>query len=113
MPAWLAPALKAVLPHVGTIVSAVAPAFTRKKDDAAANQMQLLQVQVAELQSAVSQNAVHIKELATQLQNTVSTLEQAASVAESRIRRAFWSAVVAIALAVVGLVIAVTLVLHT
>lgn len=111
MPAWLAPALKAVLPHLGTIVSAVAPAFTGKKPDAAANQMQLMQVQIAELQSAVSQNAVHIKELATQLQKTVSTLEQAASVAESRIRRAFWSSVVAIALAVIGLFLAALLII--
>src|SRR3569832_466014 len=30
MAAWLIPALKAVLPHVGTIVSAAAPAFKKK-----------------------------------------------------------------------------------
>lgn len=109
MPAWLAPALKAVLPHLGTIVSAVAPAFTSKKADAAANQMQLIQVQIAELQSAASQNAKHIKELATQLQNTVLTLEQAAAMAETRIRRAFWSSVIAIALAAIGLIMAALL----
>ena len=36
MPAWLLPALKAVLPHIGTIISAAAPVFTRKNADAVA-----------------------------------------------------------------------------
>ena len=89
MAAWLAPALKAVLPHIGTIVSAVEPIFTRKRAAAAANQMQLLQDQIAELQSAASQNAELIKDLATQLQNTVLVLEEAASIAEKKIRRAY------------------------
>jgi hypothetical protein len=106
MASWLAPALKAVLPHLGTIVSAVAPAFTRKKADAVANQMQLLQDQIAELQSAASQNAVHIKELATQLQSTVSALEQTASIAEARLRLALRFSVAAIALSAMGLGIA-------
>jgi len=30
MAAWFIPALKAILPHVGTIVGAAAPVFTRK-----------------------------------------------------------------------------------
>ena len=34
MPSWLIPALKAVLPHVGTIVDAARPVFTRKKPEA-------------------------------------------------------------------------------
>jgi hypothetical protein len=105
MAAWLAPTLKAVLPHLGTIVSAVVPAFTRKKADASANQLQLLQEQIAELQSAASQNATHIKELATQLQNTVSALEKAALVAEVKIRRAFWFSVFATVVAVIGLAV--------
>ena len=33
MASWLIPALKAVLPHVGDIVSYAMPAFTRKKPD--------------------------------------------------------------------------------
>jgi len=102
MAAWLTPALKAVIPHLGTIVSAVVPAFTRKKADAAANQMQLLQDQIAELQTAVSQNAEYIKDLATQLQSTVSALEQAASIAEAKIRWALWFSVLAIGLAAIS-----------
>jgi hypothetical protein len=110
MAAWLVPALKAVLPHLGSIVSAVVPAFTRKKTDAVANQMQLLQDQVAELQSAVSQNAAHIKELATQLQRTVSALEQAAPIAEGRLRWLLRFSVVAIATSAIALMLAAFLI---
>jgi hypothetical protein len=109
MAAWLVPALKVVLPHLGTIVSAVAPVFTRKMTGAAANQAQLQQDQIAELQSAASQNATHIKELATQLQTTVTALEQAALVAEARIRRAVWISVAAVAFAVIGLAVAASI----
>ncbi len=87
MAAWLIPALKAVLPHVGSIISAATPVFTNKKGDAAANQALVLQQQIAELQSAASQNAAHVRELAAQLQSTVTALEQGASLAEARIRR--------------------------
>jgi len=86
MPAWLIPALKAVLPHVGTIVSAAAPVFTRKNAHAAPDQT-TLQQQITELQAAASGNDAHIKELAAQMQRTVETLEQAAALAESRHRR--------------------------
>jgi hypothetical protein len=86
--AWFVPAVKAILPYVGSIVAAALPVFTtRKSDDAAAAQAKLLQQQIAELQSAASQNAVHIKELAEQLQKTVTALEQGASLAEPTYRR--------------------------
>src|SRR5256885_824719 len=101
MPAWLIPALKAVLPHIGTIISAAAPVFTRKNADAVA---------ITELQSAASQNAAHIKELAEQLQSTVAALEQAASIAEAKLRRALLVCVAATALSMVSLVIALVLV---
>jgi multidrug resistance efflux pump len=87
MAAWLIPALKAVLPHVGTIIEAASPVFTKKKTEAAADQSPLLQQQISELQSAVSQNAANIKELAAQLQSTVAALEQAALTAEANLRR--------------------------
>jgi hypothetical protein len=87
MPAWLIPALKAVLPHVGTILSVAVPAFTKKRAEAAENPTSLQQEQIAELQAAASQNAKLIRELAEQLQVTVKALEQAASMAEARHRR--------------------------
>jgi hypothetical protein len=110
MPAWLIPALKAVLPHIGTIISAAAPVFTRKNSDAVANQTLLLQQQITELQSAASQNAAHIKELAEQLQSTVAALEQAASIAEAKLRRTLLLCVAATALSVVSLGIALALI---
>jgi hypothetical protein len=80
--------------------------FTQKKADAAANQALLLQQQVTELQSAASQNAAHIKELAAQLQTTVAALEQAASIAEAKLRRVLAFSLVAILLSVIALCVA-------
>ena len=71
---WLLPALKAVLPHVGDILSAGKPAFTKRRPEPAANQPDLVQQQIAELQAAVSQQSAHIKELAAQLESTVAAL---------------------------------------
>jgi ABC-type enterochelin transport system substrate-binding protein len=108
MPAWLIPALKAALPHIATIISATAPVFTRKAD--VANQTLLLQQQITELQSAASQNAAHIKELAAELQSTLAALEQAASIAEAKLRRALLLCVAATALSAVSLGIALVLI---
>jgi ABC-type enterochelin transport system substrate-binding protein len=108
MPAWLLPALKAALPHIGTIISAAAPVFTRKAD--AANQTLLLQEQIKELQSAASQNAAHIKELAAELQSTLAALEEAASIAEAKLRRALWLCVASTALSAIAAGIALVLV---
>jgi hypothetical protein len=88
MAAWLIPAVKAILPFVTPIVSSALPVFTtRKSDEAAAAQNSILQQQITELQSAASQNALHVKKLAEQLQKTVAALEQGAAAAESRFRR--------------------------
>jgi len=110
MPAWLIPALKAVLPHIGSIISAAAPVFTRKNADAVANQTLLLQQQITELQSAASQNAAHIKELAAQLQSTVTALEQAASIAEAKLRRALLLCVASTVISATSLCIALVLI---
>ncbi len=103
MAPWLIPALKAVLPHVGTIISAASPVFTKKRTDAPADQSALLQQQVSELQSAVSQNAANIKELAAQLQSTFAALEQAASTAEANLRRTRLLCVASVALSATAL----------
>jgi hypothetical protein len=102
MAVWLIPALKAILPHIGTILSVAVTVFTKKNADTIANQA-LLQQQITELQSAASQNAHHIKELAAQLQNTVAALEQAALIAEARLQRVFLACIVAILLSVTSL----------
>ena len=103
MPAWLIPALKALLPHVGTIVSAAAPVFTRKSADAAANQAALLQQQITELQSAASTNDAHIKALALQMRNAVEALEKETSLAEKRYRHAMVLGISSLALSAISL----------
>ncbi len=111
MPAWLIPALKAVLPHVGTIVSGAAPAFTRKSADPVADQPVLLQQQITELQAAASRNDAHIKELAGQIKTTVEALEQGASLAERRHQRILVLCIVATVLSVTALCAAVFILL--
>lgn len=103
MAAWFILALKAVLPHVGTIITAAKPVFTRKSVDEGSGQGALFQRQVAELQTAVLQNASNIQELATQLQTTVAALEQAAAAAEANLKRAQLFALSALTLSAVAL----------
>lgn len=111
MPAWLIPALKAVLPYLGTIVSAATPVFTKKTADAVPNQTQLLQQQITELQAAASGNDACIKELATQIKTTVEVLEKGASLAESRHRRILVLCLAAAVLSVTSLGIALVMLL--
>src|SRR5258707_15127865 len=105
MASWLAAALKAVIPHVGDILSATKPAFTKRKPEVA-NQPDLVQQQIAELQAAVSQQSAHVKELAAQLESTVLALEKAAALAEARLRRVLIFTALAAAIAVVALSVA-------
>ena len=88
MASWLLPALKAVLPHVGSILDVAVPVFTRKSAAVAANQAQLMQEQIAELQAAATQNAEHVKGLAGELQVTLRALQDAAAIADARMHRA-------------------------
>jgi hypothetical protein len=106
MAGWLLPALKAVLPHVGDILSAAKPAFTKRKPDTVANPADLVQQQITELQSAVSQQSAHIKELAAQLENTITALEKAGQLAEARLRRVLIFTAVSAAFAVAALGVA-------
>ena len=106
MYAWLLPTIKAILPHVGTIITAAQPIFkSRKIDRSASSEEQLLQDQISELQEAASQNAGNIRELAEQLQKTVMTLERAAIENRQRTRRLTVIAVTALACALVSLAI--------
>ena len=104
MPAWLLPAVKLILPHVGNIVAAAKPHFTKRKEVA---DQHTVQQQIAELQAAASENAALVKELAEQLQITVTALEQAAAVNQERVRRLYAISVTAMLVALVALFIAV------
>jgi len=103
MAMWLIPALKAVLPHIGTIISATAPAFTKKGAAPTTDQTQLLQQQISELQAAASQNATHVKELAEQLQRTVAAIEQAAVEAKTTHQQARQLSLAAIVISAIAL----------
>lgn len=111
MAPWLVPALKAVLPHLGTIISAAVPVFTKKPPETASDQSAFLQHQITELQAAASQNADNIRELAEQLQRTVTALEQSAAIAETRLRRVFLFGLATAGLSVVTLGVALYLIL--
>lgn len=104
MPTWLLPAVRLILPHVGNIVAAAKPVFTRRRD--AADQS-TVQQQIGELQAAATENAALVKELAEQLQQTVTALEQTASFTQERVRRLFAFSVAAMLVALVALFIAV------
>lgn len=110
MAAWLVPALKVVLSNLPTIASVAVPVFTRKPAQAA-DQAQLLQQQIAELQSAATQNAANVKALAEQLQGTVAALQQAAAIAETRLQRAFLLCLVATGLSAIALGAALVVIL--
>jgi DNA-directed RNA polymerase sigma subunit (sigma70/sigma32) len=98
MAPWILPVLKAVLPHVKTIYDTAAPVFTKKRVEMeAAVEPTLVQQQISELQAAAGLNAANVKELAAQLQSTVAALEQAAALAEGRLRRVTIIAAVAAA----------------
>jgi hypothetical protein len=86
MTAWILPALKAALPHVGTILSAAAPVFTKKSADVP-SQDPTLQQQVAELQATAAKNDTYLKDLAIQMRTMLGALEQGAALEERRYRR--------------------------
>lgn len=109
MAAWLVPALKAVLPHLGSIISAAAPVFTRKTD--AGDSTALLQRQVSELQAAAAQNATHVKDLAAQMRTVLAAVEDVATTADARLRRAQRLSIVALALSLASAAIALIAVL--
>ncbi|MEO8165169.1 MAG: hypothetical protein ABI619_07210 [Betaproteobacteria bacterium] len=100
MPAWLIPAIKAVLPHIGTIVSAAKPVFTRK-EGGSADQATLHQ-QITELQAAASANDAHIRELAEQVKTAVEALV----LAEGRQRRVQWFSLIALIISTASVCIA-------
>lgn len=106
MAGWVLPALKAILPHVGTIVEAAKPVFRRVGSGAGGDAKPPVEEQIAELQAAITQNADHIKALAEQLQKTVTVLEQEAEATRSKLARAYGLALAALAVAVAALAVA-------
>lgn len=74
MVAW-APILNA-LPIVMEIIKIAKPVFTSNSDDK--SEEEVMPTQIAELQSAVTQNAESLTEIATQLKSTIEGIDKAA-----------------------------------
>jgi hypothetical protein len=106
---WLAVG-KLVLANLDTIIGVVKPAFTRKKVDAPSSQADLLNQQIAELQSAASSNSDQIKQLAAQLKEVVAALEQAAASAAAERAASRRLSLAAIAVSTVAIVAVMALV---
>lgn len=100
MAAWL-PLLKASLPYITQIVTAAIPAFTAKTS--ADKSVEVVPTQIAELQSAVTQNAEAVKALATQLKGTIEGIDTGAAKLEQEIRSLKRLARIAILLALIGI----------
>lgn len=97
---------KLVLNNLDAIIGVVRPALTRKKVEAVANQAEIVSQQIAELQTAAATNAEQIKELAEQLKNVVTALDEAAravAIERAKTRR---FALVAMALALIAVALA-------
>jgi hypothetical protein len=111
MASWLLPAVKLILPHVGTIVAVAKPHFTKWMEAEAADTRAVMQQQIAELQSAATQNAGVVQELARQLQLTVEALEEGAAAAQQRAKRLYAISVVSIVFAVAALSVSIAVLL--
>ncbi len=93
MPAWI-PIVKTALPYIAQILSVAIPAFTRKPDSKATDDV--IPKQIAELQNAATQNAESIQALAVQMQETVQSIDRGAVALQKEIsylKRLVWVAV--------------------
>jgi len=104
---WLAVG-QLVLGNLDNIIRVVKPAFTRRPVDTPATQTDLLNQQIAELQTASSNNAEQIGQLATQLKEFVATVSQSANEAAAQRTAALRLSRVALAISVVALLAAIT-----
>ncbi|MGB3610687.1 MAG: hypothetical protein WA987_09970 [Cellvibrio sp.] len=104
MPAWL-PLLKASLPYVTQIVATALPAFTAKPAEEKTDD--LTAQQIAELQSAATNNAESIHVLAEKLQQTIEGIELAGNDLQKKLIFFQRLSYGALAVAAVSLVIAI------
>lgn len=108
MAAWFS-VVKALLPHLDTIVSVAAPVFGRRRTGGAAGP----QDQITELQDATARNTALIKELAEQVRQGLTALEQGTCDNARRVRRAYWLAGISLALALVAVALALLVLSRT
>jgi hypothetical protein len=102
---WLAVG-QLVLGNLDKIIGVVRPGFTRRQAESAA-QIDVVNQQIAELQTATSMNAEQIGALAGQLKEVVAAIAQSAGEAQAQRAAARRQAIIATSIAVVALGIAV------
>ena len=109
MPAWLP--LPKLLPSIATslatMATTAAPFFTKRKAFPAENQSELIQQQIAELQTVASQTDDRVRDLATQLKDALAAIEQSAFVAAARLKRIYFICIGSVCVAVLALVVAI------
>lgn len=77
------------------------------------NHIAVLQQQVAELQAASARNDALIKELAAQMQQTLTAFEQFSSESEARLRRALVMARLSLGVGAAALVLALFVLVYS
>ena len=103
---WLA-AGKLVLANLDTIVGVAKPLFTRKKVESLPSQTDLINQLISELQAASSSNTEQIKELAAQLKQVVTALDQAELNAATEREKARRLVIAAISISILSLMVAI------
>ena len=103
---WLV-AGKLVLANLDTIVGVAKPLFTRKKVESLPNQTDLINQLISELQAASSSNTEQINELATQLKQVVTALDQAELNAAAEREKARRLVIAAISISILSLIVAI------
>lgn len=107
MAAWI-PLIKSAMPYVVQVLSIAIPAFTARSAHKEADD--IVPEQIAELQSAATQNAESVKILAEQLKGSMEGVDAAAVKLQRELVFLRSLSVIAIVIAVISLAIAVFLV---
>jgi len=111
MAAWFS-VVKALLPHLDTIVSVAAPVFGRRRTGGPGGATNP-QDQILELQDATARNTALIKDLAEQVRAGLAALEQGTLDTARRLRRAYFVAGAALVIAALALILAAIVISRT
>jgi peptidoglycan hydrolase CwlO-like protein len=98
---WL-PAVKALLPYVGQIVTAAMPVFSKKS--ATFNTIEDAEKQIAELQDAVIKNAESIKLLANQVQELIHVIDSSSLKIKQEMLIIKWLSIAAIGISLATII---------
>lgn len=101
MPAWFAIAA----PYIPEIIKIARPLFTRNNPKE--KSIEVVTQQIAELQTAVIQNAESIKLLATEMQHTIEALQKASAELGKKLERARVLLIISVTTSVLAFCVAI------